>query len=110
VLIYCIFTGLELNSIHKSDNLLSTVKEAQGFFVGGGNTFLLLKTLYDLNLLEALKSRVLQVDIVTLHIYNKLFTNKPIFPKPTRMEFLIWAQVLEQIWPQSTFVLLMICQ
>lgn len=52
--------GLELNSIHKSDNLLSTVKEAQGFFVGGGNTFLLLKTLYDLNLLEAIKSRVLQ--------------------------------------------------
>ncbi|XP_046646462.1 alpha-aspartyl dipeptidase-like [Daphnia pulicaria] len=52
--------GLELNSIHKSDNLLATVKEAQGFFVGGGNTFLLLKTLYELNLLEAIKSRVLQ--------------------------------------------------
>ncbi|XP_046440142.1 alpha-aspartyl dipeptidase-like [Daphnia pulex] len=52
--------GLELNSIHKSDNLLATVKEAQSFFVGGGNTFLLLKTLYDLNLLEAIKSRVLQ--------------------------------------------------
>ncbi|EFX89730.1 hypothetical protein DAPPUDRAFT_230152 [Daphnia pulex] len=52
--------GLELNSIHKSDNLMATVKEAQGFFVGGGNTFLLLKTLYDLNLLEAIKSRVLQ--------------------------------------------------
>jgi dipeptidase E len=59
--------GLELNSIHKSDNLLATVKEAQGFFVGGGNTFLLLKTLYDLNLLEAIKSRVLQVhSVITL--------------------------------------------
>ncbi len=59
--------GLELNSIHKSDNLLATVKEAQGFFVGGGNTFLLLKTLYELNLLEAIKSRVLQVhSVITL--------------------------------------------
>ncbi|KAK4017068.1 alpha-aspartyl dipeptidase [Daphnia magna] len=52
--------GLELNSIHKSGNQLSTIKEAQGFFVGGGNTFLLLKTLYDLNLLEAIRDRVVQ--------------------------------------------------
>ena len=53
--------GLEINSIHKSNDKLATVKGAQAFFVGGGNTFLLLKTLYDLNLLEAIKSRVLEV-------------------------------------------------
>lgn len=54
-------TGLDISSIHQSNNQLTTVKEAQAFFVGGGNTFLLLKTLYDLNLLEAIKSRVLEV-------------------------------------------------
>jgi len=53
--------GLELSSIHKSENKLATVKEAQAFFIGGGNTFLLLKTLYSLNLLEAIKKRVLEV-------------------------------------------------
>lgn len=58
-----LYVGLEINSIHRSENLLSTVKEAQAFFVGGGNTFLLLKTLYQLNLLEPIKSRVLQVNM-----------------------------------------------
>lgn len=50
--------GLKLSSIHKSQDLLSEVKNAQGFFVGGGNTFLLLKTLYDLNLIEPIRERV----------------------------------------------------
>jgi dipeptidase E len=52
-------TGLEINSIHKSTNKSITVNEAEGFFIGGGNTFLLLNTLYDLNLLEPIKKRVL---------------------------------------------------
>lgn len=52
--------GLEINSIHKSSNKSMTLDEAEGFFIGGGNTFLLLKTLYDLNLLEPIKKRVLE--------------------------------------------------
>lgn len=65
-LIYTIYTGLEINSIHKSKDQLSTVSEAEAFFIGGGNTFLLLKTLYDLNLLESIKNRVL------VSKYNKI--------------------------------------
>lgn len=53
-----LFLGLEINSIHKSQDPQTAVKNAKGFFVGGGNTFLLLKTLYDLNLIEPIRKRV----------------------------------------------------
>lgn len=79
LLLFFFFVGLELNSIHKSGNQLSTIKEAQGFFVGGGNTFLLLKTLYDLNLLEAIRDRVVQVQYKFSFIscLRFKFKNKP---------------------------------
>ena len=49
---------LSLYSIHHSENYKEAILNAQAFLVGGGNTFLLLKTLYDNDLLDLLKKKV----------------------------------------------------
>lgn len=49
---------MRLNGIHESTNMKKALSEAQGIFVGGGNTFLLLKTLYDQGLLELIKNKI----------------------------------------------------
>ncbi len=50
--------GLSLISIHDVSNMPRAVDEADVVFVGGGNTFRLLKGLYDHNLLGAIRRRV----------------------------------------------------
>lgn len=52
--------GFQVNGIHESSDEVQAVKEAQAIFVGGGNTFLLLKTLYEKHLVETIRSRVLE--------------------------------------------------
>jgi len=52
--------GYELESIHESRDSLAAVADAQAIFVGGGNTFRLLKTLYDEGLLQPIRTRVLE--------------------------------------------------
>lgn len=52
--------GLEIESIHDKSNPVEAVKKAEGIFIGGGNTFKLLKTLYDLELIEAIRVRILK--------------------------------------------------
>lgn len=51
--------GVKVTGIHESSDAVQAVKTAKAIFVGGGNTFLLLKTLYDKHLVEAIRTRVL---------------------------------------------------
>lgn len=50
--------GYELTSIHTAANPSQAVKDADAIFIGGGNTFRLLKTLYDFDLLGPIRERV----------------------------------------------------
>jgi dipeptidase E len=50
--------GYGLDSLHRSEDPVAAVEEAEAIFVGGGNTFRLLKALYDHDLLTALRERV----------------------------------------------------
>jgi dipeptidase E len=51
--------GLKIQGLDGSKEAIKTLKKADGVFVGGGNSFVLLKALYDLNLIETLKSKIL---------------------------------------------------
>src|SRR6185295_19345584 len=50
--------GYALNSLHESNDPKATLDEAEAIFVGGGNTFRLLKILYEFELVEAIRKRV----------------------------------------------------
>lgn len=51
--------GYELDSLHDKTDMHAAVAAAEALFVGGGNTFRLLKALSDLQLLPAIRARVL---------------------------------------------------
>jgi len=50
--------GYELESIHTANDPRRAVDSAESIFVGGGNTFRLLKALYDADVLHAIRERV----------------------------------------------------
>ena len=50
--------GKRITGIHNFENARGAVKKAKGIFVGGGNTFLLVKTLYQNDLFPILKMAV----------------------------------------------------
>ncbi|MDQ2937414.1 MAG: dipeptidase PepE [Acidobacteriota bacterium] len=50
--------GHKLDSIHTAANPRQAVNETDALFIGGGNTFRLLKSLYDHDLLSAIRLRV----------------------------------------------------
>jgi len=50
--------GYELTSIHTAANPVQAVKDTEAMFTGGGNTFRLLKTLYEFDLLDVIRERV----------------------------------------------------
>lgn len=52
--------GFAVDSIHEAPDPVAAVKHAQGIFIGGGNTFKLLRTLYETNIAEAIRIRCLQ--------------------------------------------------
>jgi dipeptidase E len=50
--------GYKLSSIHTESNPAQAVSDTDAVFIGGGNTFRLLKALYDFDLIEAIRQRV----------------------------------------------------
>jgi dipeptidase E len=50
--------GIPLISIHRSNNPITSIENANLFIVGGGNSFSLLKKMQDLNLLELIRKKV----------------------------------------------------
>ena len=50
--------GYKLWTIHTADSPRQAVSDAQSIFVGGGNTFRLLKALYEADVLELIRHRV----------------------------------------------------
>ncbi len=50
--------GIRVHSIHRARDAQQAIADAQAIAVGGGNTFHLLKTIYDWQLLEIIKLRV----------------------------------------------------
>jgi dipeptidase E len=51
--------GYDLDGIHSHADPAEAAREAEAFFVGGGNTFRLLDRLYRLGLVEVIRERVL---------------------------------------------------
>ena len=50
--------GLALHSVHQVKDPIRAIEETAAIFIGGGNTFRLLKSLYDFHLLEPIRRRV----------------------------------------------------
>jgi dipeptidase E len=50
--------GIKVKGLHEFENPAEALQKAQAIFTGGGNTFLLLKTLYALNITGALRTVV----------------------------------------------------
>ncbi|RLZ06668.1 dipeptidase PepE [Faecalibacter macacae] len=50
--------GIKVSGVHSYDDPKEAVNNAKAIFIGGGNTFLLLKTLYELGLVEVLREVV----------------------------------------------------
>ncbi|HEX5602633.1 MAG TPA: dipeptidase PepE [Pyrinomonadaceae bacterium] len=50
--------GYELTSVHTAANPVAAIDETDAVFIGGGNTFRLLKALYEFDLIDAIRKRV----------------------------------------------------
>lgn len=56
--------GFKVKGIHTDPDPANVINASKAIFVGGGNTFLLLKTLYDNKLVNLIRDKVHQGDIV----------------------------------------------
>ncbi|MBK7098375.1 MAG: dipeptidase PepE [Sphingobacteriales bacterium] len=52
--------NIAVTGLHTFDDPKAAIRNAKGIFTGGGNTFLLVKTLHDLGLMGLIKDKVLQ--------------------------------------------------
>jgi dipeptidase E len=50
--------GYRVDSLHRAADMPAAVRSAEAIFIGGGNTFRLLKSLYELDLLTPIRERV----------------------------------------------------
>jgi len=51
--------NIKVKGVHECDSPQKAIEQAKGIFTGGGNTFVLVKTLYEQNLLPILKNKIL---------------------------------------------------
>jgi dipeptidase E len=51
--------GYKLDSVHQSSNASEMVRSAEAIVIGGGNTFHLLRGLYEMEIVESIRERVL---------------------------------------------------
>ncbi|KAJ0005837.1 hypothetical protein NQD34_015731 [Periophthalmus magnuspinnatus] len=52
--------GMQVDGIHEAADPVEAVRKAEAIFIGGGNTFRLLKTLYDNKVVSEIRKRVLE--------------------------------------------------
>lgn len=52
--------GIKVKGLHEFDDKKKAINEAKGFFTGGGNTFLLVKTLHEEGLMNLIKEEILK--------------------------------------------------
>uniref|UniRef100_A0A3B3HCM4 Si:dkey-69o16.5 n=1 Tax=Oryzias latipes TaxID=8090 RepID=A0A3B3HCM4_ORYLA len=52
--------GYEVDSLHEAEDPVRAVRKAEGIFIGGGNTFRLLKSLYDSKVVMEIRKRVME--------------------------------------------------
>ncbi|XP_041663318.1 alpha-aspartyl dipeptidase [Cheilinus undulatus] len=52
--------GYEVDGIHEASDPVEAVRKAEAIFIGGGNTFRLLKSLYDNKVVSEIRRRVLE--------------------------------------------------
>ena len=50
--------GINVKGLHEFDNPAEAIQNAEAIFTGGGNTFLLVSQLYNLNLMDVLKKTI----------------------------------------------------
>lgn len=50
--------NIKVHGLHEFENKTEAINNAKAYFTGGGNTFLLVKTLHELNLMSVLKQNV----------------------------------------------------
>ncbi len=50
--------GIKVKGLHEFSDPVSALMNAEGVFTGGGNTFLLVKTLYEVGAIDVLKERI----------------------------------------------------
>ena len=50
--------NISVKGLHEFDDKVAALNSAKGYFTGGGNTFLLVKTLHEENLMQVLKENV----------------------------------------------------
>jgi dipeptidase E len=50
--------NIKVKGLHEFENKIEALQTAKGYFTGGGNTFLLVKTLHEENLMSVLKQNV----------------------------------------------------
>jgi len=51
-------SGIKVSGIHSYQDPKDAIRKAKAIFIGGGNTFLLLKTLYELDLVDVLREAI----------------------------------------------------